>query len=225
VDSKGQAVYVENPAKDTAVYRHRIKPDDRIVINFLNNYDLEKQNLLSNSGDRTEEKSFLVADDGTVTLPIIGRVELKGLTRQEAARKLEEQYSKYIKNPIIDVSIINLSVSVLGEVRNPGTYMLDRENTNLVELLAMAGGVTDNGRLKRLRIIRGDLKAPEVIYIDLRQLNSLQSDKLIIHDKDIVYVEPTAGKKAGAPLTALSPYFILLTTLSSLFIAISVFSR
>ncbi len=220
-----QAVVVEHATTDTAIYQHRIKSDDRIVVTFLNSYDLEKQNLGNSSADEKEQKGFLVNEEGKVTLPIIGTVELGGLTRFEAARKLEGLYSKYIQNPIIDVSIINLSVSVLGEVRTPGTYQLDKENTTLLEVLAMAGGVTDNGKLKGVKIIRGNRSNPEVIYVDLTQLSSIGNSKIIIHDRDIVYVEPMGTKLVGTPITGISPYFLILSSLASIIIAISILAK
>ncbi|MBP9179242.1 MAG: polysaccharide biosynthesis/export family protein [Bacteroidia bacterium] len=206
---------------DSLVYKHRIKPDDRIIINFLNNYDLEKNNLMSTTAADLEQKSFLVNYDGTVTLPIIGRTMLVGLTRLEAAQRLETLYSKYIINPIIDVSIVNLSVSVLGEVKMPGTYKLDKENTNLVEVLAMAGGATEFGKVYKVKIIRGNLKSPQIIEVDLGEASSLKRTDIIIQDKDIIYVEPMKNKLRGSAVAVLNPYFIIITSISTLIIAFS----
>jgi len=206
---------------DSIVYKHRIKPDDRIIINFLNNYDLEKNNLMSTTAADLEQKSFLVNYDGTVTLPIIGRTMLVGLTRLEAAQRLETLYSKYIINPIIDVSIVNLSVSVLGEVKMPGTYKLDKENTNLVEVLAMAGGATEFGKVYKVKIIRGNLKSPQIIEVDLGEASSLKRTDIIIQDKDIIYVEPMKNKLRGSAVAVLNPYFIIITSISTLIIAFS----
>lgn len=217
----GMVLKDSKTSSDSSSYKHRIKTDDRIIIHFLNNYDLEKNNLMTTSGTDVEQKSFLVNYDGTVTLPIIGRTTLVGLTRLEAARHLEQLYSKFIINPIIDVSIVNLSVSVLGEVKIPGTYKLDKENTNLVEVLAMAGGPTEFGKVYKIKIIRGNLKTPQILEMDLGSASSLALDAIVIQDKDIVYVEPVKNKIRGASLSALSPYFIVLTSLSTLIIAIS----
>jgi|JI7StandDraft_1071085.scaffolds.fasta_scaffold94372_2 polysaccharide export outer membrane protein len=208
--------------KDSLVYKHRIKPDDRIIVNFLNNYDLEKNNLMNTSASDIEQKSFLVNYDGTVTLPIIGRTMLVGLTRLEAAQTLEKLYSKYIINPIIDVSIVNLSVSVLGEVKAPGTYRLDKENTNLVEVLAMAGGATEYGKVYCVKIIRGNLKSPQIIQVDLSETSSLKQTDIIIQDKDVIYVEPMKNKLRVTQFNALSPYLMVLTSLSTIIIALGV---
>lgn len=208
-------------SSDSGSYKHRIKPDDRIIVHFLNNYDLEKNNLMTTSGTDVEQKSFLVNYDGTVTLPMIGRTSLVGLTRFEAARYLEQLYGKLIINPIIDVSIVNLSVSVLGEVKVPGTYKLDKENTNLVEVLAMAGGPTEFGKVYKIKIIRGNLKSPQIIEIDLGNASSLALDAIVIQDKDIIYIEPTKNKIRGTAFTVISPYFIIISSISSIIIAIS----
>lgn len=208
-------------SSDSNTYRHRISADDRIVIRFLNNIDLEKNNLSSIGTATAEESGFLVDFSGNVTLPIIGRTELGGLTRLEAAKKLEVLYSKYIVNPIIDVTITNLSVSVLGEVRMPGSYKLNKENTTLIEVLAMAGGPTEYGKIYNIKIIRGNLKSPQIIEVDLGKTNTLKNPDIIIHDKDIVYVEPVKNKLRGATIAGLSPYFIVLTSISTLILAFS----
>jgi polysaccharide export outer membrane protein len=208
-------------SSDSDVYGHRIAADDRIRIRFLNNIDLEKNNLSSIGTSSIEESGFLVDYSGMVTLPIIGRTDLGGLTRLDAARKLELLYSKYIVNPIIDVIIINLSVSVLGEVRMPGSYKLDKENTTLIEVLAMAGGPTEYGKIYNIKIIRGNLKSPQIIEVDLGKTNSLKKPDIIIQDKDIVYVEPVKNKLRGATIAGLSPYFIVLTSISTLILAFS----
>lgn len=98
----------------------------------------------------------MVNYDGTVTLPIIGRTMLVGLTRLEAAQDLQKIYSKYIIPLDKEALIVNLSVSVLGGLMW-GTYKLDKENTNLVEVLGIAGGATEFGKVYKVKIIRAQI--------------------------------------------------------------------
>ena len=219
INTNGQPIVVLNGQSDTLKnYKHRIKIGDRIQVRFLNNYDIGQGALQSatsagniqQNGVTEKDKGYLVNYDSTVTLPLLGRMNLVGLTRLECAEKLEKEYSRFIINPIVDVNIISLSVTVLGEVSNPGKILLDKENTSLVEVIALANGFKDTGKKNDIKIIRGD----EVIIVDLKQLSSLQSTKIIMHDNDIVYVEPYGAKAYVEPLTSFAVATTLLLTFS-----------
>lgn len=216
-----EPVYVLSPdsnatLRHSAEYRHRIKTGDRLLIRFLNNYDIGQaaaQSATSTANiDGAAEQGYLVNYDSTVTLPLIGRVKLIGLSRLEAAKKLEEEYGKFVINPIIEVNIASLSVTVLGEVQTPGKILLDKENTTIVDVIALSGGLKDTGKKNRVRIIRGT----DVIQIDLRKIESLYSKAIVIQDGDIVYVEPYGIKAKTESLAALQSTTILVLALSQL---------
>lgn len=216
-----QPVLVVN-GKDTAVttYRHRIKVGDRLLLRFLNNYDIggaagqsATSNAISGGGG---DNTFLVNYDSTVILPLIGRINLIGLTRIEASSRLEKEYSKYIVNPIIDLNIATLSVTILGEVSNSGKITIDKENTTIVDVIAKAGGIKDTGKKKNIKIIRGS----EIIIVDLKKIESLQSPAIVMQDNDIVYIEPYNVKAGSEPYVAAQPMFtfIMATVQMALFI-------
>ena len=216
-----EPVFVMNEGADTIVnYKHRIKIGDRVQIRFLNNYDIGQGSFQSatsaanNSLTGSVDKGYLVNYDSTVTLPLLGRLNLVGLTRLEAALKLEKEYSKLIINPIIDVNIASLSVTILGEVNTQGKILLDKENTTVIDVIALAGGFKDSGKKKDIKIIRGQ----EIIIIDLKNLKSLQSNKITIHDNDIVYVEPYGVKAALESTLTLSTAATILITFTQFFV-------
>lgn len=216
-----EAVYVQsedsNASKKLDVeYRHRIKPGDRLIIRFLNNYDIGQaasQSATSTANlDGQLEKGYLVNYDSTVTLPLIGRVKLIGYSRLEAAKRLEEEYGKFVINPIIEVNIASLSVTVLGEVATPGKILLDKENTTVIDIIALSGGLKDTGKKNRVRIIRGK----EVIQLDLRKIEVLNNKAIIIQDGDIIYVEPFGIKSATESLASLQTTTFLILTVTQL---------
>lgn len=188
-------------SSDTVVYRHRIKPGDRLQIRFLNNYDIGQAAIQSATSqanrDINAERGYLVNYDSTVTLPLIGRTNLVGKTRLEAAKFLETTYSEWgIINPIIDLNIASLSVTVLGEVNMPGKILLDKENTTIVDALGLAGGLTGGSKKNSIKIIRGK----EVIVVNMKLIDPLYSPAIIIQDNDIIYVEPFGIKAALEPV-------------------------
>ncbi len=83
----------------------------------------------------------------------------------------------------------SLNVTLFGEAVRPGIYPLTTENTGLTDVLAKAGGLTSNANPKMVRIIRGDRSNPEVIYVNLKNVNTLASPKLILQNGDIIVVE------------------------------------
>jgi polysaccharide export outer membrane protein len=90
---------------------------------------------------------LVVADDGAVRVPLVGAVQVKGLSTQEAAKRIEKQFKDggYFVNPHVGLTMtqsLSQRVSVLGEVRTPGRYAVDSK-TSIVDLLAQAGGETE----------------------------------------------------------------------------------
>lgn len=197
-------------------YKHIIKPGDRLVVNFLNNYDIGKDAMQSSTASANmqnrDELGYLVNYDSSVTLPLVGRVNLVGLDRLAAAKKLETEYGKFVINPIIEVNIANLSVTVLGEVLQAGKILLDKDNTSLVDVIALAGGLKDTGKKNRIRIVRGS----EVILVNLRDINSLKNQAITIHDGDIVYAEPYGLKSQTEILSSLQNSTLVILTISQI---------
>jgi polysaccharide export outer membrane protein len=223
INTTDPVLIVDHVLKDsvsTSAYRHRIKVGDRIAIRFLNNYDIgERASQSATSGASSQsgmgdERGYLVNFDSTCTLPLVGRINLVGLTRLEAGKKLEEEYSKYVIKPIIDVNIVSLSVIVLGEVNIPGKIRIDKENTTLIDVIALAGGLKDAGKKRNIKLIRKD----ELIIVNLEKIESVKSPDIIVHDNDIIYVEPYGIKAATEPTSALLPIATLTLTFTQLIV-------
>jgi polysaccharide export outer membrane protein len=207
--SGDEPVFVINRSDTSgSTYSHRIKSGDKIAIRFLNNYDLSKTSF---NVDATMEVGYVIDDRGLANMPLVGKVQLSGLTREEASRKLEKLYSSVLNNPIIEVSIISIKVNVFGEVGSQGKYLIDRDNLSLIDLLAEAGGVTNKARKKSIRIIRGNPKNPEII-------GSMKYQELLMQDNDIVIVDAmrvynySDAFQAGG--TALQPFLFVVNTLA-----------
>jgi polysaccharide export outer membrane protein len=178
-------------------YKHVIKVGDRVDIRFLNSLDIG--NTPGMQVQTQNNLGYLVNFDSTVTLPLIGRVNIVGKNRLEAAKFLEEVYSKFLNNPIIDVNISSLTATVLGEVGTQGLIPIDKEQTTLVELIARAGGITQSGKKQDIKIIRNN----QIIVVNLKDIEALKSPDIIVHHNDIVYVEPYGLKAQTESLNSL----------------------
>jgi len=184
---------------------YKIKINDNLAIRNVQNPEFGATSPLANavSGSNSNNQSgtsqnvlaYPVEPDGMVNLPAIGRVEVAGLTRREATLKIQDIYkSKLLKDPIIELTVINLKVTLLGEFGKQGNFYLERDNTDLIEIIGEAGGITKTADPKSLKIIRGDRSHPEIIYVNLNDINSLASKKLVLQNNDIIVLQQTKGQ-------------------------------
>ena len=191
-DSLGRVL--KNSGNGTSDYR--IRSQDILQIRNLQNikYIVEEaptvgSSTANNNPIASQGQTYQVEDDSTVALPVIGRIKVAGLTRTEAMKLIEESYRKdVLKDPIIDLKIINLKITLLGEVKTPGNYSLTKDRTNLIEMIGAAGGLTERANEKNIKIIRGDPKNPQITEVDLSKTGTLADPRLILQNSDIIYV-------------------------------------
>ncbi|WP_426671956.1 polysaccharide biosynthesis/export family protein [Mucilaginibacter sp. McL0603] len=168
-------------------------------------------------GTASQGQTYQVQDDGTVALPVIGHIPVMGLTRAEAAKKIEDIYRKdLLKDPIIDLKIVNLKITLLGEVKLQGNFPLIKDQTNLVELLGEAGGLTDRADEKTIKIIRGDPKNPQITLVDLSKTQTLADPRIILQNNDIIYIAQNKRAVKNDQLqnvtTTLAPALLILNS-------------
>jgi polysaccharide export outer membrane protein len=161
-------------------------------------------------------QTFQVEEDGTVALPAIGHVQVTGLTRREATKLIEDLYRKnLLKDPIFEIKVINLKVTIFGEVKSPGRFTLEKDNTTLIELIGEAGGLTANANEKNIKIIRGE-QNKIVTEIDLSKLSSMSDPGAVLQNGDIIYIAQNKRAIRNDNLqnitTLLQPALLLLNT-------------
>ncbi len=137
---------------------------------------------------------YLIDTDGNIDFPVIGRIKLAGLTRAAATDLLKEQLKPYLNNPTILMRILNYKITVLGEVRNPGTFTIPNERITLPEALGIAGDLNITGERKNVLVIREvDGKKIET-RVDLTTKELFSSPVFYLSQNDIIYVEPNRAK-------------------------------
>jgi polysaccharide export outer membrane protein len=177
---------------------------------------------------------ILVQADGTAALPVVGQVHVGGLTLHQADSTLQVLYSPYYREPFIQTRVTNNRVIVLGA--SGQVIPLANDNMNLLEVLALAGGVDGaggtgggiyryGGKTSNIRIIRGDLKNPQVEQINLSTIEGMRRANLQMEPNDIVYIEPVRRRFLEG-LTEAGPVFsaaaTLLGTVSVIFSLITI---
>jgi polysaccharide export outer membrane protein len=196
----------------TPIVDYRIQPQDILQIRNLQRLsyivDVPGNSGISSGGGSSADATFQVEEDGNVALPVIGHVQVEGLTRVEATKKIEDLYrAVLLKDPIIELKIINLKVTILGEIKAQGNYPLIKDRTTLVEMIGEAGGLTDRANESDVRIIRGTKNSPEVKQFDLGDISSISDPAAILHNGDIIYI---AENKRAVRVDKLSTFSVIL---------------
>jgi protein involved in polysaccharide export with SLBB domain len=163
---------------------------------------------------------FLVQRDGIVKLPMVNYQRVAGLTLLQADSMLQRKYTEFYKDVFVTTRVTNNRIIVLGATSGGAGQVIYMQNDNmtLLEVLAQAGGIDGAfvgtggggraGRADNIRLIRGDLKNPQVQIIDLTTIDGMRRANLQVEPNDIVYVEPIRrpfyeGLQDAAPLFAL----------------------
>ncbi|WP_162499831.1 polysaccharide biosynthesis/export family protein [Mucilaginibacter terrigena] len=190
-----RAATVDTISQTATTVSYQIQPQDILQIRNLQSlrYIVDEMPVSATSGSSnnaaSQGQTFQVEEDGTVALPAIGHVQVAGLTRTQATKLIEDLYRKsLLKDPIIELKVVNLKVTLLGEVKAPGNFPIVKDNTTLVEIIGQAGGLTPAANEKNIKIIRGKGKVQHVTEIDLSNLNSLSDPRSILQNGDIIYI-------------------------------------
>ena len=141
---------------------------------------------------------YTVTPEGNIDFPILGTLHIAGMTRSELAGfiKGELMGRDLVKDPVVTVEFINTGISVLGEVKNPGRYDLNKDEITILDAISLAGDLTIQGQRENIGVIRENEGKIQTYRIDLTNLKELiQSPAYHLQQGDIVYVEPNDYRK------------------------------
>lgn len=161
----------------------------------------------------TQGVDYLVEVDSTVNLPVIGKTRLAGLTIRQATDTLEKKYSTFYVKPYVLLKLTNRRVIVFpGNAGTAKVIPLINNNTTLMEALALAGGITEDGKARQVKLIRGDPSNPQVYLIDLSTINGVKAANMVLQANDIIYVTPQR-RITRELLTRITPALSLITSI------------
>lgn len=143
--------------------------------------------------------SYTVSPEGTIDFPVLGTLHIGGMTRNEIAAFIKGELigRNLIKDPTVTVEFLNSGVSILGEVRSPGRYDMNRDNITVLEAIALAGDLTIQGKRENVKVVRESSDGTVHVYeIDLTKgKQMMDSPGYYLKQNDVVYVEPTNYRK------------------------------
>lgn len=189
----------------------KIESDDQESVAMFNkqqiktgstsNMTLEGGNFMSSSSSSNPGNVYYVDNDGNITLPVIGKVSVVGLTRFEIERLIASLiYPQYVKKePFVTVRINNFNITVIGDVANPGVIKVEGDKISILELLARAGDLTITGRRDNVMLVRTNADGSrEVFQYDLNDKYLLFSPYFYLKQNDLIYVEQNRSKTRNA---------------------------
>ncbi|MFB9052823.1 polysaccharide biosynthesis/export family protein [Formosa undariae] len=194
-----------NGSSKIADFELKFKPDDLLTIDVsgLDPEAAKPFNLPAVSYNATsvisaqgnlKMQTYLIDKDGQIEFPVLGTLKLGGLSRSDANRFLKEKLSEYLKDPIVNIRLANFTVTVIGEVKNPGTYTVQDEKISLTEALGLAGDLTIYGKRDNVFLIREVDGENRYHKFDLTSINVMNSAYFYLTQNDVIYVEPNKSK-------------------------------
>jgi polysaccharide export outer membrane protein len=197
--------------KSAYLYDARIMPKDvlTITVNTVNPEASAPFNLVvstelrtgvagQNLGSQRALQTYLVSNDGTIEFPVLGTLQVGGLTKQECEKMIHDKIKPYLnakETPVVTVRMANYKISVLGEVNRPGMFTVGNEKINIFEALAQAGDLTIYGVRDNVKLIRESADGKKEVHtIVLNDANLINSPYYYLQQNDIIYVEPNSVK-------------------------------
>jgi polysaccharide export outer membrane protein len=208
-----------------------LKSDDLLSITVLGideqaikPFNLPLANNNQNNGGYAQgapsPTGYLIDSEGNIDFPVIGKIKLSGLTRSVAIDILKEQLKPYLNNPTILIRILNYKITVLGEVRNPGTFNIPNERITLLEAIGIAGDLQITGLRKNVLVIRDSDGKKTETRVDLTTNELFSSPVYYLQQNDVVYVEPNRAKVNSSVVNTANVSLVI--SVISLFITMAV---
>jgi polysaccharide export outer membrane protein len=220
--------YDTNPGDSSIEYR--IRPSDILDFQLYTNDGTRLIDLtaLSTTEGRmigsAAAPNYLVEYDGNCKFPVVGRINVKGKTIKELEVLLMDEYSKYYIKPFTVIRVLNRRVTIFTGIAKAQVFVLNNENTTLIEALGAVGGLMKESKAHKIKLIRGDLKNPKVYLFDFKMIEGIKEADFVLQANDIIYVEPRRNVLSEA-VRDVAPLVSLITSTLTLIIVINNLSK
>ena len=214
-----------------------VKPTDKIYIGVKSKdpqisqlFNLMGETRGSSANNLSQDAYYYTVDSkGDIDFPVVGKIQVAGLTREEIAEKVRKSLvdASLVKDPTITVSLSNLHYSMMGEVAKPGQYAIEDEKVTILDAISKAGDLTIQGRRNDVMVLRQENGHQKIYKIDLCSGTDIfSSPAYYLQQNDVVYVTPNDTKKRSSTLngnTVQSTGFWL--SISSLLVTVLTFLK
>lgn len=165
---------------------------------------------------------YLVNDSGMINFPYVGAIEVKGLTINQVKDSLNKSLSAQFSEFDLEARLAYFAVTILGEVTKPGQYTVERERTNILEVIGQAGDLTNYANRKQVLLLRKSASGTDVYEIDLTNRRIVESDLYYLRPDDVIFVKSEGASYLSArSYPFLTTVSIILSTFSSMIVILS----
>ena len=201
---------------------YHILPQDRLEISLYKDPAQASEGSVYNElGQSMNKKGILVNAAGYISLPLIGKTKVAGLSQSQAADRITAQYKKYLNTPTVYVEVLNKRIFVLGEVKKPGVVDIDKEKMTLFEAIAHAGDLTDSAVRNEIMILSNSpTRGMQLRKVDLTNFDTMNYASLMLRPNDIVYVKPNDWKAFKVASDDYTSPFVTITKIAAPFVTL-----
>lgn len=170
--------------------------DPETVAPFNTNFQIQSESNSENgqNGGGTSSSSYVINEDGNIQFPILGKVQVLGLTQNEVQELLKTKLKPFVDSTYVSVKLSNFKITILGEVNSPGIYQISNERVTIVEAIGLAKDLSIRGKRQNITVVREGEKGKIYHKIDLTSKNIFESPIYYLKQNDVVYVEPNKAQ-------------------------------
>lgn len=198
--------YLQNPNQlsNSNTFEPTFQVDDQLLILVSSEnpeiaapYNLKSYIYQANSESSLAQErnhAYILDSKGNIEFPVLGTINLLGQTRTQATNKIKDLLKEHIKDPIVNIRLLNFKISVLGEVNKPGVYSITSDRITILEALALAGDLSIYGKRNTILLVREKDGVKTYNKIDITQAELLNSPNYYLSQNDVIYVTPNKTK-------------------------------
>lgn len=197
-----QAVYTGSRLQEGDLLDIKVTAFDDYAVRPFNLHSMN----LSTSADpiatqqtaQTAPQGYLVNHEGNIVFPVLGKIFVKGMTKDQLRTTLENRLLEYLTDPMVSIRQLNFNVTVLGEVNKPGQYTSPTEKVSVFQALGLAGDMTDYAKRTEVMLIRSENGSEQTHTLDFTDKNIVSSPYYYLRQNDVLYVQPDDIRKKSA---------------------------
>jgi polysaccharide biosynthesis/export protein len=159
----------------------------------------------------------MVDAKGNIEIPKIGTVHVEKMTIIQLKDTIEEKFAEWIKNPVVDIKILNREITVLGEVRDPQVIPVDKEKNTLMEMISRCKGFETYANIKSIKVMRQVGEDVHVANIDLTENGDYLKKNINLYPGDVVVIPSKKNKEFDRRVSIIIPFATAITAAAILF--------
>jgi polysaccharide export outer membrane protein len=156
---------------------------------------------------------YLINKKGEIDFPLIGGFKITNLTVEDASDLLKNKLNTYLKDPKVSIQIQNFKITVLGDVKNPGTIEVPNEKITLIEALGIAGDLNITAKRKNILLLREEDGIKKQYRIDITNKDFINSPAYYLVQNDVIYIEANKAKINSSNVTGSSSILVAIASL------------